>query len=212
MRLKREGAACLFSVGNSSVKSSLCLTPILHVCYGLVHEDIHGSLVPNSHQAQLSQSDPGKSYAMCGEKNPNLFNSTFNGCAMLAGTRLGHKLRADSGRLPSPLWLHSFQKPPGVSWETHIHLTKCGGKIEWGRSLDKLSTCRNWSIWHTVGRNISKTCSLQMNQRKIQNKTTQQRQDWDLFFLTVFIMQKYPVVLGASSCIEQEFMQLPHSL
>lgn len=51
MRLKREGAACLFSVGNSSIKSSLCLTPILHICYGLVHEGIHGRLVPNSHQA-----------------------------------------------------------------------------------------------------------------------------------------------------------------
>lgn len=51
MWLKREGAACLFSVGNSSTKSSLCLTPIPHFCYGLVHEGVHGSLVPNSHQA-----------------------------------------------------------------------------------------------------------------------------------------------------------------
>lgn len=33
--LEREGAACLFSVGNNSVKSSLCFTPILYVGYGL---------------------------------------------------------------------------------------------------------------------------------------------------------------------------------
>lgn len=103
----------------------------------------------------------------------SLFDSTFNGCAMLTVTSLGHKLRADSGRrLPPPVWLHSFQKPPGVSWDTHIHLTKGGGKIEWGRSLGKLSTCQNWSVWHAVGRNISEIFSLQMNQRKIQNKTT----------------------------------------
>lgn len=118
----------------------------------------------------------------CVREKPNLFNCTFKRCAMLTGTSLGHMLRADLGRLPPPVWLHIFQKPLGVSWETHIHLTKCGGKTEWGKSLGKLSACRNWSIWHTVGRNISETYSLQMNQRKIQNKTTQQRQGWNLFF------------------------------
>lgn len=111
--------------------------------------------------AQLSQSDLETSHPVCGGKKPNLFNCTSNGCAMLTGTSLGHKLRADSGRrLPPPVWFHSFQKPPSVSWETHIHLTMCGGKTEWRRSLGELSTCRNWSIWHTVGRNISETCSL----------------------------------------------------
>lgn len=125
-----------------------------------------------------------------GKEKPNLFHCTLDGCAVLAGTRLGHKRRADSERrLPPPVWLHSFQKPPSVSWETHIHLTKCGGKIEWGRWLGKLSTCRNWSIWHTVGRNISETCCLQMSQRKIQNKKTQHGQGWDLFFNNAYNAQ-----------------------
>lgn len=150
-----------------------------------------GSQVPPSFEATWMLSchkvTLGNLIQCVGKKTTTLFSCTFKGCAMLTDTSLGHKLRADSGRrLPPPVWLHSLQKSLGVSWETHIHPTKCAGKTEWGRSLGKLSTCRNWSIWHTVGRNISETCSLQMNQRKMQNKTTQQRQGWDLFFNSVY--------------------------
>lgn len=140
--------------------------------------------------AQLSQNGLGKSHPMSGERKTQPLRLHLQWMCSACWHQAGHKLRADSERrLPPPVWLHSFQKPPSVSWETHIHLTKCGGKTEWGRWLGKLSTCRNWSIWHTVGRNISETCSLQMSQRKIQNKKTQQGQGWDLFFNNVYNAQ-----------------------
>lgn len=122
--------------------------------------------------AQLSQNDLEKSHPMCGEKTTPL-DCSFNECVMLVGTRLGHEMKTDSERrLPPTAWLHCFQEQPGVSRETPIHLDEGGWKKEQGRSLGKLSNCRNWSIWNTAGRNISETCSFQMNQRKIQNTTT----------------------------------------
>lgn len=190
--LEREGAACLFSVGNNSVKSSLCFTPILHVGYGFgiwrcpwqsgsqFPPSFEATWMLNCHKVTL------KNLILCVEKKTTLLDCSFNECVMLVGTRLVHEMKTDSERrLPPTAWLHCFQEQPGVSWETPIHLAEGGGKREQGRSLGKLSNCRNWSIWHTAGRNISETCSFQMNQRKIQNKTTQQRQGWDFFFFNI---------------------------
>lgn len=144
---------------------------------GSIFDGACGSLVPHSHwalwDAQLSQSDLEEAHPTFGEKT-TLLDSSFNECIMFSGTRLEHEMKADSERrLPPTAWLHGFQEQPGVPWETPIHPDwrhplRRGG---WwgdnkGTSLGKLPNCRNWSIWHTVGRNISERCSFQRNHRR----------------------------------------------
>lgn len=130
--------------------------------------------------AQLSPSDLEKSHPMCGEKNNSLrlqLQWMCNARWHQAGTRDESWLRKDITSYCMTSLLSGatrcFLRDSHPPWpRTPTVGVEGGGKREGGRSLGKLSNCRNWSIWHTAGRNISEICSFQMNQRKIQNKTT----------------------------------------
>lgn len=143
--LERDRAACLCWVGNSGVKSSLHFTLILHVDYELgiwrcpwlsasqFPPSFEAMRMLNCHKVTLKISS-----------NPLRLQRQW-----MCNVQWHHTGTWDESWLRKEItsyYLTSVQ--PDTSWETSIHLDEGSGKRESGRSLGKLSNCRNWSIWH----------------------------------------------------------------